>query len=145
MNLNVYYYIITSIKTVAWNFLKTPKNSQPHRQFVRPRFRFELENNYTEQSIFRSYQALSKQEVSHILWNARNSSWHLQGSATCPYPEPDQSSSCPSSMSILICIACQRNVIDSSAASYWICFMHVLFLIYVYWWLNMSANYQWML
>jgi len=52
------YYIVTSIKTAAWNFLKTLKNSQPHRQYVRPRFGFELETNFMEQSFLRSYQAL---------------------------------------------------------------------------------------
>jgi hypothetical protein len=41
-NFSVYYYILTFVKTVVWNFLKTFKNSQPHRQFVRPPFGFEL-------------------------------------------------------------------------------------------------------
>ena len=51
---SAYCYNITSIKTVAWNFLKTLKNAQPHRQFVRLRFRFELASNYMEQSFLRS-------------------------------------------------------------------------------------------
>ena len=140
-NFSACYFVITSIKREAWNFLKTFKNSQPHRQFVRHRFGFELGNNYTEQSFLRSYEALIKAKVPCILWNPRNSSWHLQESATCPNAEPEVSSSCLPSTSILIYIACQRNLVDSSASSYWICFMHVLFLIYVYSWLNMSADY----
>ena len=58
----------------------------------------------------------ASQEILLILWNPESSSPHLQVPATCPYPEPDQSSPCPhptSSRSILILSSHLRLVLTS--------------------------------